>query len=172
MALIMIYEHNGEIPKTVYRMLSYIFYTFIDNYVFIDYLSSQSKTLCDISSNPTFKDTSFNLLLGIGIPELLLNLVYCHGFMKKPNSTVILNCQSLMINNYLSKVLSIIEHNTKQLILPPNDVKLRICLVDQLKIYDIMVKNEAISTVANTIKQLNIQKNMHMTYKQDLYKTK
>ena len=35
-----------------------------------------------------------------------------------------------------------------------------------------MVKNEAISTVANTIKPLHIHKNMHMTYKKDFYKTK
>ena len=35
-----------------------------------------------------------------------------------------------------------------------------------------MVKNEALSAVANTIKQLHIHKNMHTTYKQDLYKTK
>ena len=35
-----------------------------------------------------------------------------------------------------------------------------------------MVKNEAISAVANTIKKLHIHKNMHMTYKQDFYKTK
>ena len=35
-----------------------------------------------------------------------------------------------------------------------------------------MVKNKAISAVANTIKQLHIQKNIHMTYKQDLYNTK
>ena len=33
-------------------------------------------------------------------------------------------------------------------------------------------KNEAISAVANIIKQLHIQKNMHMTYKQDFYNTK
>ena len=31
MALIMIYEHNGEIPKTVYRMLSFVVYNLIDN---------------------------------------------------------------------------------------------------------------------------------------------
>ena len=34
-----------------------------------------------------------------------------------------------------------------------------------------MVKNEAIYAVADTIKQLYIHKNMHMTYKQDFYKT-
>ena len=45
-------------------------------------------------------------------------------------------------------------------------------LVDQLKTDHFMVKNESLSAVANTIKQLHIHKNMHMTYKQDLYKTK
>ena len=35
-----------------------------------------------------------------------------------------------------------------------------------------MVKKEELFTIANTIKQLHIHKNMHMTYKQDFYKTK
>ena len=77
-----------------------------------------------------------------------------------------------MINNYLSKVFSIIENNTKQLSLLPNAVKLRINLIDQLDTHYVMVKNKAISAVANTIKQLHIQKNMHIIYKQDLYKNK
>ena len=92
--------------------------------------------------------------------------------MKKPNSTVILNLGYLLINNYLSKGLSIIKQNTKQLSLLPNYVKLRINLIDQLKIYYVMVKDEAFSAVEKTIKQLHIQKNMHMAYKQDFYKNK
>ena len=75
----------------MYRVLRFVVYTIIDNYVCIDYLSCKSKTASNISSNPKFKDTGFNLLLCIGIPELLLNLLSCHGFMKKSNSTVILN---------------------------------------------------------------------------------
>ena len=35
-----------------------------------------------------------------------------------------------------------------------------------------MVTNKSVSAVANTIKPLHIHKNMHMTYKQDFYKTK
>ena len=38
MALIIIYENNGEIPKIMYRFLSFVVYNLIDNYVFIDYL--------------------------------------------------------------------------------------------------------------------------------------
>ena len=67
--------------------------------------------------------------------------------MKKPNSIVILNYQTRLINNYLSKVFSIIEQNKKQLILLPNDVKLRINMINQLDTYYVMVKNKAISAV-------------------------
>ena len=91
MALTTIYETFGIAIIKMYRVLSCVVYTIIDNYVCIDYLLCQSKTLCCISHNPTFKETSFNLLIGIGIPELLLNLVSCHRFMMKLNSTMVLN---------------------------------------------------------------------------------
>ena len=90
-ALIIIYEINREIPKKWHRVLSFIVYYPIDNYVCIDYILCQLKKVSDISCNTKFEDTGFNLLLGIGIPYLLLNSVSCHGFTKKPNSTVILN---------------------------------------------------------------------------------
>ena len=81
------------------------------------------------------EDKSFNILLGIGIPELLLNLVSCHGFMKKPNSTVILNYRSRLIKNYLAKVLYMIEKCSKQLSLISNDVKLIIKISNQMDTY-------------------------------------
>ena len=54
----------------------------------------------------------------------------------------------------------------------PNDVKLRINVIDQLDTYFLMAKNKAIYSVVNNIKKLHIQKNMHLIYKQDLYKDK
>ena len=113
-----------------------------------------------IYHNPTFEDTSFNILIRIGILELLLNLVYFHGFMKKQNPTVILNLQTPMIKNYLSEGLYIIEQGIKQFIFLPNDVILRINLNNKLDTDYVMVKNKAISAVKNTIKQLYIQKDM------------
>ena len=153
-------------------MLSCVVYYLIENYVCIDYILCQSKNLSAISCNPTFKVTSFNILLGIVIPGMLLNLVSCHGFMKKPNSNVILNFQNRLINNYLSKRLSIIEQNTRQFIFLPNDVKLMINLINHLDTDYVMVKNKAIYSVVNTIKQLHIHKNMHIIYKQDFCKNK
>ena len=139
-------------------MLNCVVYTLIENYSCVEYLPCQSKILISTSWNPTFKDKSFNVLLGIGIPELLLNLVSFHGFMKKPNLTVILNLPTRLINNYLFKGLAIIEQNTKQLNLLSNYVKLIINVINQLDTDHVMVKNKAISSVANTILKMYIQK--------------
>ena len=68
MALIMFEEDNGIKPKKVYIVLSFVVYSLIDNYVCIDYISCQSKTLSSISSKPIFEQTSLNILLGIGTP--------------------------------------------------------------------------------------------------------
>ena len=54
----------------------------------------------------------------------------------------------------------------------PNDVIFRNNMIDQMDIIFFMAKNKAISSVANTIKKLHIQKNMHLIYKQDYYKDK
>ena len=139
MALIIIYETGGKDIRNVYRVLSCVVYTLIDNYVCIYYLLCQSKTLPGISNIPIFKEISFNLLLGIGISEMLLNLVSCHGCMMKYNSTVTLNCLSRLINNYLSKGLFIIEQGSKQLNFITIYLRLKINLVDKLKTDYVMV---------------------------------
>ena len=54
----------------------------------------------------------------------------------------------------------------------PNNVKLRINAIDQMDTDFVMAKNKAIYSVANTIKKLQIQKIMHLIYKQELYKSK
>ena len=50
MELRMFYEKNGLKPKKVYRVLSCVVYSIVENYVCIDYLLCQSKTLSSISS--------------------------------------------------------------------------------------------------------------------------
>ena len=68
------------------------------------------------------------------------------------------------MNIYLEKVFYIIEKDSKQKCMLPNDLKLRINVIDQLK--------QSNFSVANTIKKLHIQKNMHLINKQDFYKDK
>ena len=77
----MFYGSKATKSKKVYGVLSCVLYYLTENCVFIGYLSRQSKTLIEISSNRISKQTSFNILLSIGIPGLLPNLVSCHVFM-------------------------------------------------------------------------------------------
>ena len=51
MALLIIYENSGEKPEQLYIVLSCVVYSLIENYVCIDYISCQSKTLTPIYPN-------------------------------------------------------------------------------------------------------------------------
>ena len=62
------------------------------------------------------------------------------------------------MNNYLAKVFYIIEKDSKQLSMLPNNAKLRIYVFDQPETDFFMVKNTAIYSVANTINKLHIHK--------------
>ena len=57
------------------------------------------------------------------------------------------------MNNYLEKVFYNIEKDSKREYMLPNDVKLRINVIDQLDTDFVMLKNKAISSVTNTIKR-------------------
>ena len=87
----------------MYRVLSCVIYSIINNYVCIDYLCFQYKTLSSISSDRILGQISYNILFGIDIPEVLMNLLPYHGLMYKPNSHVILNCRPHLVNNYSEK---------------------------------------------------------------------
>ena len=109
-ALVMFYDtKTKKNPKTLYMVLSFVFYWVIDDYLCIDYLYYTSKTLSVISSDKIFEEASYNKLLGIGTPEVLMNLISCHVFMKKPNSTVILVFWSCLVNYYLAKQLLLLN---------------------------------------------------------------
>ena len=90
--LILFYETGAE--KIAYRVLSCVIYTTIKNYVYIDYLDFQSKKLSEIpvgsGGGSKHGNKSFDEILGIGIPYLLMNLMSCPGFWKNINSVVIL----------------------------------------------------------------------------------
>ena len=81
-------------------MLSCIIYTIIINYICIDYLGSESKKLNELrlGSGGSYKhvNKSYDNLLGIGIPYLLMNLMSCHGFLKNKDSVVIIKYPNSM----------------------------------------------------------------------------
>ena len=94
-------------------MLSCIIYTIIVKYVCIDYLGSEKSKLSDLHLGCTGKnkhnDTDYDNALGIGIPDPLLNLLSCHGFLKNNESVIILKFPNRMSEYYFNKGFVIFE---------------------------------------------------------------
>ena len=98
-AIIMFYDSKKDSIKMC-GVISCVLYYIIDNYVCIDYLCCQSKTLSSISSDKISEQASYNILIGIVITEVFVNILSLHGFMEKPNSTTILNFRFSLVNYY------------------------------------------------------------------------
>ena len=62
-----------------------------------------------------YGDNFLNVILGIEIPYLLMNLMSCHGFLKNINYVVILKCPKKMLEYYFSKGFNILECNVNNL---------------------------------------------------------
>ena len=54
-------------------------------------------------------DTDYDNVLGIGIPDILLIFLSCHGFSKNSESVVIIKCPHRMSEYYFNKGLFIFE---------------------------------------------------------------
>ena len=90
---------------------------------FIDYLCCHSKTLSVLYSDKMFESKIYSELIYIGNPEVLMNPIYCHGFMMETNSTVLLLFRYWLVNYYLAKGFVILEHNYNQLGSVHNEAK-------------------------------------------------
>ena len=81
-------------------MLICVIYTIIDKYVCIDYLGSKKSKLSGLKTGCTGSNKhngmDYNNVLGIGIPDILLNLLSCHGFLKNIDYVVILKFPNRM----------------------------------------------------------------------------
>ena len=70
-------------------------------------------------------DNCFCRILGIGIPDLLMNLISCHGFLRNIKYAVIWKFPKRVLEYYFSKGFTILECNYNNLEKLPNDVKQR-----------------------------------------------
>ena len=89
-----------------------------------------------------------------------MNPVSCHGSMEKPNSTVVLNCWSRLVEYYFAKTIVIIKHNSKQLSSLKNYAKLIIHAIVQLQTDFIMKKTTGVSSVAKTINKFHLKSDL------------
>ena len=79
---------NKNIKNTISKVISPVVYCIMDNYACDDYLCCKQAKLH--VANKGFENKTFNDILGIGIPELLMNIISCNRFVNNIKSTVIL----------------------------------------------------------------------------------
>ena len=121
LALSMFYETRKH-PKKAFKVLSCVIYTIIGNYVCIDYSACEWKKL----SEQPVDIGSYDKIFGIGIPDLLMNLMSCNIFIKNINPIVILKYPKRILEYYFSKGFNLFDCNTNNLSKLTNEVKDRI----------------------------------------------
>ena len=97
-----------------------------------------------------------NNLFGIGIPDLLLNILSCHGYLKNDDSVVILKCPNRMSEYYFNKVfveLICDEDHLKKL---PLIVKERVGAELKVNTDLVILCCTTITSTSNTLKNLVI----------------
>ena len=102
-ALLIKYEHR---KPTMFKVLEAVIYCILENNVCLDYVFLQKYTKLS-SFHKVFEDSSYNDISVIFIPELLMNIVLCHGFVKYKTLAVILTCQRNLASYYLSEIFVI-----------------------------------------------------------------
>ena len=83
-SLLIFYDNRGVI---VYKVIGAVLYNIIDNYICIYFMGLLQDKMS--KHNNRFEKTKFNDFYGLGIPEILINIMSCHGFYKSSISTVI-----------------------------------------------------------------------------------
>ena len=100
LALVIFYESGKKIIRKLFIVLSCVIYTIIERYVCIDSLGSDQSKLSYLKIGCTGSNKHNGMdyynVLGIGIPDLLLNLLSYHGFLNNNDSVVILKCPNRM----------------------------------------------------------------------------
>ena len=95
LALVMFFE-NRKNAKEIFRVLSCVIYTIISIYVCIDYSGFERSKLSalrlGVAGSYKYLGKKYDNVLGFRIPDMLLNLLYCRGFLKKNEYVVILKC--------------------------------------------------------------------------------
>ena len=71
------YENRNTL---MYELIGELIYIIIDEYICLDYLDFIQENLSKHDNN--IKNTKFNDFSGLAIPDTLMNIMSCDGFVK------------------------------------------------------------------------------------------
>ena len=154
----------------MYKVLGSLVHCTIENYFYLYYLCLQQAEL--YLASKISENTKFNEISGIVIPELLMNIMSCHGFMNEKKLTVMLSCCRKLVKYYLSKSFVVIENNSNVFRDVPLRVKQRINALIWHKHYFSMAYYRSIPYSNNTIKIITICSVLYRDFASTYYNDK
>ena len=126
------------------------------------------KTLSEIYVDYKYAEQN----IGIGIPDLLMNLLLCNYLLKNIKSIAILKYPKRMLEYYFLKGFGILECNFNNLAKLTKKVKQRIHAEETDNSDYVMTCINTIPSTSNTLKKLLLHKSLHYSYIQTDYNDK
>ena len=140
-------------------------YKIIDRYVCIDYLGTDINRINELILGCTLKTKhegmDYDNLFGIGIPDILLNMLSCHGFLNNNESIVILKCPNNMSEYYFNKGFIKLNCDEDHLNKLPKLVQQRVGAEPKVNSDLVMLCKTTIISTSNTLKNLYISSDYH-----------
>ena len=73
---VIFYEKSNTL---MYKVIGPVINNIIDEYICLDYLGLLQENVSKHDNN--FKNAKFNYFSGLGISDILMNIMSCHGFV-------------------------------------------------------------------------------------------
>ena len=105
--------------------------------------------------------------MGIGIPDLLIYLMSCRGFLKNKDTVVILKCPKSMFEYYFSEIFTYFYCIIINLEKLPYEVKDIIYAEETDNSEKSMICSTTIPSTSNTMKNLSVNTSFHYSYIQN-----
>ena len=102
--------------------------------------------------------------MGIGTPDLLMNLMSYQGFFKNKYPVVILKFHKRMFEYYFSKGFTYFDCNVTNLSKLPSELKQRIHAEDTDNSDKVIKFFTTIPAISNTLKNLLVNASFHFSY--------
>ena len=104
------------------------------------------------------ENKSYDKILGIEIPDLLMNLMSFHGFLRNIHSIAIIKCPKRMLGYYLSKGFTLFDCDMINFSKLPNEAKVKIHGEDTDNSDKVMICSITILSTSNTLKNFTVDK--------------
>ena len=108
---LLVFDEN--IKNMKFKVLSSIVYCIMENFDCVYYICCPEIKIHVTTKGQGYENITYNAVSGIGISEILMNIISCHGFVNNTKSAVILSFCSKLVDYYLQKCFVLLKKKIK-----------------------------------------------------------